>query len=81
MNVDPFYIKYRSCALPLYQDLEQIKEAIDYYGANLLIIDSLGLASGGEPKETEPALKFFAALRQLKTTSLILGHNSKNSET
>lgn len=81
MNVDPFYIKYRSCALPLYQDLEQIKEAIDYHGANLLIIDSLGLASGGEPKETEPALKFFAALRQLKTTSLILGHNSKNSET
>ncbi len=75
-----FFIQYRKCVYPLKQDVEQIKTSIDKTGADLVVIDSLGLASGGEPKETEPALSFFQALRQLKTTSLIIGHNSKNKE-
>lgn len=75
-----FFLHYRKCLYPLKQDVEQVKRTIDKVGADMIVIDSLGLASGGEPKETEPALSFFQALRQLKVTSLIIGHNSKNKE-
>jgi len=74
------FLLYRRCSLPLSQDLEQVKRYISDAGAELVIIDSLGLAAGGELKETQTALDFFAALRSLNVTSLILAHNSKDRE-
>lgn len=76
----PAVIQYRHCAVPLAQDLEQIRKWIVDTKSELIIIDSLGLACGGELKEAEPALKFFAAFRQLRTTALILAHTSKDRE-
>jgi len=74
-------LNYRHCTMPLSQDVEQIKEYISEYNVEVVIIDSLGLACGGEVKEAEGALNFFSALRQLKKTSLILAHTAKNPET
>jgi len=74
------FLNYRRCSRPLSQDTEQIKAHITEAKADLIIIDSLGLAAGGELKETQSALGFFAALRNLETTSLILAHNSKDRE-
>lgn len=71
-------IKYRRCSLPLHQDLEQIQNAIAETNAKLIVIDSLGLACGGELNEAGTAIAFFSALRQLKVTSLILAHTSKD---
>ncbi len=71
---------YRRCSSPLADDLEQIKQAIDEYKATCLFIDSLGLACGGDLNSAEPALRFFAALRQFKITSVILAHTARNTD-
>lgn len=68
---------YRQCAAPLVNDIEKINEAINNVQAEVIIIDSLGLAVGGDLNETKPALEFFAGLRELNKTSLILAHNAK----
>jgi hypothetical protein len=73
------YLPYRRCALPLAQDLDQIRTYIDKSEAQVIIIDSLGLACGGELKEAGPAIAFFTALRQLHTTSIILAHTAKGN--
>ncbi len=74
-------LPYRRCALPLATDLEQINRHIHDTGADVIIIDSLGLACGGDLKDPQAALGFFSALRQLRVTSLILAHTAKNPET
>ena len=68
---------YRRCALALADDLPAVRQAVADSQAKLVIIDSLGAACGGDLMAAEPALRFFTALRQLNTTSLILAHTSK----
>lgn len=80
MELPPVMINYRRCYLPLAQDIEQTMLHIDKARAELLIIDSLAPATGGELKEAAPALEFFAALRKLKISSLILAHTSHDEE-
>lgn len=74
-------IHYRHCSQPLANDLDEIKWHIGDTKAGMVIIDSQGLAAGGELNETHTALDFYAGLRALKVTSLILAHNSKDKET
>ena len=74
-------LRYRHCSQPLANDVEEIRRAIVKAEADLIIVDSLGLAAGGELKDTQSALGFYGALRCLKVTSLILAHNSKDRET
>jgi len=73
-------VYHRRCSLPLADDLEQTQEWIAKIRAEVTIIDSLGAAAGGELNKPETALRFFAALRQLKTTSLILAQTSKDED-
>jgi len=80
MGLPPFSINYRRCNAPLANDIESIQNIINDTKAEAVIIDSLGYASGGELKESSPAISFFSALRQLKPTSLILAHTSKDKE-
>ena len=80
MKLPALMLSYRRCALPLAQDIDQLKKYIDEARADVIIIDSLGLACGGELKDAAPAIAFFGALRQLRTTSVILAHTAKNKE-
>lgn len=80
-GVEILALHYRHCSQPLANDLDEIKWHIGATKANMLIIDSQGLAAGGELKETQPAISFYTGLRALKVTSLILAHNSKDKET
>jgi len=71
-------LPYRHCALPLADDIEQIKKMAIDTNAKFLIIDSLGGACGGDIYAPEPALRFFGALRTIPDiTTLILAHTSK----
>ena len=81
MNLPPFAVNYRRCALPLADDLEQIQGHINSIGAEAIFIDSLGAAAGGDLKAPEIALNFFTALRRLKTSSLIIAQTSKDETT
>lgn len=81
MNIPVCSLFYRRCTLPLVEDIEPIQQLCESTGAELLIIDSLGAAAGadrGELKGAESALRFNAALRSLKMTSLIIAQTSKD---
>lgn len=77
-----FPVSYRRCAAPLPQDVDALRDAIAATKAELVVIDSLGMASGGDDlNRSGAAIGFYTALRQLNVTSLILAHNSKDRET
>jgi len=83
MNLPICSLFYRRCNLPLIDDIEAIQKYIESTGAELLVIDSLGAAAGGERGElkgSESALLFNSALRKLKTTSLIIGQTRKGDD-
>lgn len=80
MGLPTLSLNYRRCALPLAEDVEQIEHHVDDTKSDVIIIDSLGPACGGDLKDAETALRFFNALRQLKVTSLIIAHTSKERD-
>ena len=80
MGFSPTYINYRRCDIPLSEDVDQIQACITDKDIEILVIDSLAAAAGGNLNEAQIAIDFFTSLRQLKTTSLILAHTSKDRE-
>lgn len=74
-------LKYRACRRPLADDVEAISNHADNVKADVLIIDSLGPAAGGDLNASEPALRFSTAIRQLNRTTLIPAHTAKNPMT
>lgn len=81
MGLGAIPLYHRHCSLPLADDIEQIGNYIDDYKAEVVIIDSLARAAGGElSRDTENANRFFISLEKLKTTSLIIAQTSKTEE-
>ena len=71
-------IPYLKCNLPLHKSVSHIQSKINEVNANVIIIDSLGLAVGDDLNLTAPAFTFFNTLRQLPVTPLIIAHTSKD---
>jgi hypothetical protein len=72
---------YRRCYLPLADDIAEIKKVISEGHYDVLILDSLAMAAGGQELEkADAAIRFNAALRALHVTSLIIGHTPKPQE-
>ena len=81
MNLPFFPLYHRRCSMPLASEIEQIANHIADIKAEVILIDSLARASGGELNKTEPATSFFEALDRLKVTTLITAQTSKDIET
>lgn len=83
-DIPYFSLFYRHCTAPLADDVEAVAKFLADHKIDVAIIDSLGAACGGDLFKPEPALRFFEALRQLRTTgcatSLIIAQNSKGEE-
>ncbi len=76
-------LHYRRCSLPLIDELEEIEHYIEKVKADIIIIDSLAAAAGGERGElkgAQSALSFNMALRKLKLPSLIIAQTSKDQD-
>lgn len=73
-------IHYRFCAGPLSRSVGELAEVVADRLLDLVIIDSLGPAAGGDLNTSQSAQEFFEALRQLKCTSIILAHCAKNTD-
>lgn len=72
---------YRRCYRPLADDLAELKKLIVENNYDVLILDSLAMAAGGQELErADSAVSFNAALRSLECTSLIIGHTPKPQE-
>lgn len=81
MDIGYCPIQYRHCSLPLADDISQIKSRLVEVKADIIIVDSMGMAVGEDLNLTKPAFQFFAALRQLDPiTTILVGHTAKNLE-
>ena len=80
MDLPPIGLHYRRCFIPLAEDLEHIQLALSETHAEVLIIDSLGAAAGGDLKEPSIANNFFNTLRRLNTTPLVIAQTSKEDK-
>lgn len=81
MGFAPISLYYRRCKLPLMDDIEQIKSHLEKINADVIIIDSLGFAVGGDLNNADQALKFTAAINQLNCASFIIAQTSKDRRT
>lgn len=79
-GIAPVSMHYRFCARPLADDLEAIQDIVSTLNPDPLIIDSLGLATGGDLNKTTDPFRFYSALRQLKRTSIIVAHTQKDQD-
>jgi len=72
---------YRRCYHPLADDITELRKVIDDGGYDVLILDSLAMAAGGQELErADAAIRFNAALRSLNCASLIIGHTPKTQD-
>ena len=74
-------LAYAHCSKPLVKCLPQIQQKINDVKADVIIVDSLGVAVGGNLNDSEPALEFFSAIRQLPVTPLVIAQTSKDKNT
>lgn len=69
---------YRRCIRPLADEMTDLKKVVTDGAYDVLILDSLAMAAGGQELErADSAIRFNAALRDLHCTSLIIGHTPK----
>jgi hypothetical protein len=78
MGLPVIPIQYRKCRSTLINDLDAIKANLTTQ-PDLLVIDSLIPAVGGDVNLTQPANDFFAAVKAFDCTTLILGHVAKGA--
>jgi hypothetical protein len=72
-------LHYRRCTRPLAVDVDQITSQIADLGPDLIIIDSLAPATGGDLNASGPPNDFFGAVRALGSTALVLAHVAKGA--
>jgi hypothetical protein len=71
-------IAHKRMTAPLADVIDEIQMLVREYRAELVIIDSAGMACGGEIKDEPAVLAFFAAARRLNTTVLSIAHVTKS---
>lgn len=71
---------YRRCYHPLAQETQELQRIVADANVQLVIVDSVGMACGGEPESAQVAVDYFRALRTIGGTSLSLSHVTKGGE-
>ncbi len=74
-------IQYKRMTATVSESVGELQRIIADNKVGLLIVDSLGPAAKGNLNDSEPAIKYHAALRQFGITSLTLAHTSKDQFT
>jgi len=77
LNGHKSQILYRRCTQSLANEADHIKDIVDKNDVKMIVIDSLGLATGGGLDEAESVLSYFGALRWIGITSLTITHTNK----
>lgn len=72
---------YQRFYRPLADIVDDVKNTIEKTKAEVVFIDSLGMAVGDDLNLTSPAFAFWAAVRELDVTPIIIGHTSKDTNT
>jgi len=78
MQLPTVPFQYRRCTRPLFSDIDAIKASVKGT-PDLIIVDSLIPAAGGDPSSPQVANELFTALRSFGATSLLIGHAPKHT--
>ena len=73
-------LRYQRAQRPLVEWIDDLSSHVEREGFDLVVIDSVGMALGGDASSDETVLAFFLALRQLETTVLLIDHMTKGSD-
>lgn len=73
-------IIYRRCTQSLANEAEHIRDICLKHDVQMIVVDSLGLATGGGLDEAESVLSYFGALRWIGVTSLTITHTNKEGQ-
>ena len=76
----PTGIIYRRCTHPLAAETDRIRDIVIKHNIGMIIVDSLGLATGGGLDEAEAVLEYFNALRYIGRTSVTVTHTNKEGK-
>ena len=79
MGLDqPLNVQYQFLTAPVDVEIEKIQRTVVEEEIDLVVVDSVGYACGGEPEVPANAINYYTALRTLKCTSLSIGHIAKD---
>jgi hypothetical protein len=70
-------IPYLRMSGPLSDSIERVERFIDDHRLEYIVCDSVGLACDGPPEESQAALGYYGALRQLGVGSLTVAHTNR----
>jgi len=71
---------YRYGRMPLADDIEQVQRIVAENEVDVVIVDSLGMAAGGDQDKSMDIIRYFQALRTLKCTTLTIDHVNKEGK-
>jgi len=72
---------YRYCSRGLPSDIAEIQRIVLENDIKLIIVDSVGMAIGGDAESQDITRQYFSALRTLKIASLSIDHKPKKGNT
>ena len=77
---DGWGLRYQSAQGPLVDWIDTLANHVAGEQFDLVVIDSVGMALGGDANDAQTVLAFFGALRQLETTTLLIDHMTKGPD-
>jgi hypothetical protein len=78
MNMDaPSNVYYRRMIRGIVAEADALRADVERLGIELVVIDSLGWACGGDANEQGVAVAAMTAIRSLNVTALVIAHHSK----
>ena len=79
-QIDGWGLRYQPAQGPLVDWIDDLASHVAKEHIDLVVIDSVGLALGGDANDAQTVLAFFTALRQLEATTLLIDHMTKGPD-
>ena len=79
MGIDPktIGIRYKPMVHSLLKEMDTVLDVIAEHNIEIVVIDSMGLAVGGDIETSEAVLDFFRGVRSLELPVLLISHKNK----
>ena len=72
------YVYFDSEQIPLYEQIDKLKEVIKRRNIKLIVVDSASLASGDSTSDEKATLRLISGIKLLRTTTVLIAHQRKN---
>ena len=79
-QLDEWGVRWQHAQGPLVDWIDDLANHVAREKCDLVVIDSVGLAMGGDANDAQTVLAFFAALNQLEATTLLIDHMGKGPD-